>query len=1255
MDEVNISVADKYQSMDHKEHILKRPGMYMGDVHVDKHNIYIVEHNVNEIININNINNDIENDKNKSFKKLKISTKKDKNISNNVNSASNDEISDITESSEITHSSNIESNIESIKMQTISRTRIKLKEIILVPGFMSIVEEVLINANDHKYRLDQLIHQGQKLLPVTQIYVDIDIITGRITIKNNGEGIDIEKHPKSGLYVPQMIFSELLTSGNYDDTKERVTGGQNGIGVKLTNIYSKEFIIETADHHRKLKYIQTFRDNMNIIENPIISKYNGCPYTSISFIPDYHRFHMDDGLTSDIAKLIEKRTMDLFASSNGKVDIYFNGRNIELGNFTDYMKLYLNYDYNTYLCNPHERWTIGACLAPNYTFQQVSFVNGIYTSRGGKHVDYILKQITKKLAAYILKKKKTEVKEPFIRENLMLFINCVISNPTFDSQTKETLTSNIKDFGSICIIPDLFIDELANSGIIDRVIALNEFQDNQLLKKTDGKKVKRLFDIDKLDDARLAGTKQSNLCTLILTEGDSAKTMASSGISVLPNGTDYYGIFPLRGKLLNTRDKTEKDMAMNKEICYIKKILGLQEDVEYKNVNSLRYGRVMLMTDADPDGSHIKGLIINFLSKWSSLMKLDGFITSLLTPIVKARKSIGKKEFLESFYTLSSFNDWLLTNKNGKGWVIKYYKGLGSSTPKEGKEYFKEFKIVIYHWDDISEGTIDMAFNKERANDRKLWLGNYNENLILDIGQSRVSFTDFINKDLIHFSNYDNIRSIPSLCDGMKPSQRKILYCCFKRNLTKEIKVVQLSGYVSENGAYHHGETSLHSTIIGMAQNYVGSNNINVLVPQGQYGSRSMGGQDSAAARYICTYLTPITHLLFNKLDNQLYNYNEDDGEKVEPKYYLPIIPMILINGSEGIGTGWSSFIPQFNPIDVINNIYNIMDDKPLDSFTPWYRGFTGTIHRISINKWFSKGRYNIIDENRIQIIELPIGTWTQKYKEMLNNMILEGQENNKSKNIKEKNNIKPKLSILKDYRESHTDSTVCFELTLDKSFLENSLNNTDSNGITLFEKTFKLVSSISCVNTINLHNEHGKLIHYTNIEDILRDYYVLRLELYEKRYIYMCNDMNEHLALITTKTQFILDIINKKIHINNIPKNEIVAQLSELHYPKMSGDKIIQYDTKNFNDDKANYNFLIQMPIYNLTKEKVEELLTEKEQIQSNLNILKLKTHKDLWREDLIKLAEEYKKFMTDYYDYMSLEPPINIKKKISLNLNRK
>jgi len=745
--------------------------------------------------------------------------------------------------------------------ETYNKYRIVSKEIEYVPGLRSIIEEILVNAFDNMNRINQkIVTEKKKLRKVSYIKVWTNRETGQITIENDGEGIDVAKHPDKEVYdgyIPQMIFGELLTSGNYNKSEKKITGGKNGYGAKLTNIFSKYFKIETVDRIRKLKYTQEYRDNMDIIDEPVIEEYKDIPYTRISFIPDYPKFSFE-GMTEDLEHMIMKRTIDMFACSHGQLEIFYNDMPVKLETFTDYMKLYLEPDHLVVACKPNDRWEIGACMSPNFTFQQISFVNGINTQRGGKHVEYIVKQITKKMVDLIMKKKKTEVKESFIKDNLMVFVNSTIENPSFDSQTKDTLTTLPRNFGTECNVPDAFIEKLAESGILDRALALSEFRDSQALKKTDGVKKKRILDIPKLDDAHWAGSKKADQCTLILTEGDSAKAMATAGISVIPNGHDLYGVYPLRGKLLNTRDKEDITIAQNKEICDIKKILALQEDMEYKDVSTLRYGRIMLMTDSDVDGSHIKGLVINFLSKWPSLMKLTGFVTSLLTPIVKVWKKGNKKGKLDAinFYTLTAYSDWLQANNNGKGYETKYYKGLGSSTPQEGKEYFRNFKMVTYNWDEAAASSVDMAFSKERADDRKTWLADYDMNSILDINQSSVTISDFINKDLIHFSNYDNHRSIPSIFDGLKPSLRKIMYCAFKRNLRSEIKVAQLAGYVSEHGAYHHGEASLNGAIVNLAQNYVGTNNINLLMPEGQFGSRLQNGADSAAPRYIFTYLS---------------------------------------------------------------------------------------------------------------------------------------------------------------------------------------------------------------------------------------------------------------------------------------------------------------------------------------------------------------------------------------------------------------
>ena len=1178
------------------------------------------------------------------------------------------------------------------------------KDIEYVPGFRNINEEILINAFDNMNRVNQknitntANGNKERLKKVSYIKVSVDILSGQLSVENDGEGIDIAIHPTEKVYIPQMIFGELLTSGNYNMEEEKITGGKNGYGAKLTNIFSTYFKIETVDWHRKLIYSQEYRDNMKTKGEPTVSSYKGEPFTRITYIPDYKKFNMT-GMNENIYNLIKKRTIDMFACSRGQLDIYFNDIKVDLKSFTDYMKLYLEPEHLTVSCKPNDRWEIGACMSPTFAFQHVSFVNGINTHQGGKHVDYIVKQITKKMVDLINRKHKSDVKESFIKDNLMVFVNATIVNPAFDSQTKGALNTLPKNFGSECIVPDAFIDKLAESGIMERALALSDFRDSQVLKKTDGKKKERVLDIPKLVDAQLAGTKKANQCTLILTEGDSAKAMAVAGISVIPNGYDLYGVYPLKGKMLNTRDKEDINIAQNKEICDIKKILALQEGEEYKDTLKLRYGRIMLMTDSDVDGSHIKGLVINFLSKWSSLMKLTGFVTSLLTPIVKVWKKGAKNGKLNatSFYTLSAYNEWNDSHNGGKGYEVKYYKGLGSSTPLEGKEYFKNFKIVTYNWDDLASASVDMAFSKERADDRKAWLSDYNSDCILDINQSSVSITDFINKDLIHFSNYDNHRSIPSVFDGLKPSLRKIMYCAFKRNLKSEIKVAQLAGYVSEHGAYHHGEASLNGAIVNLAQNYIGTNNINLLMPEGQFGSRLEGGKDSAAPRYIFTYLSKITNILFNKDDTPLLKQNTDDGEVIEPVFYMPVLPIILINGTTGIGTGWSSHIPQFNPADIVSNIRNLMNNHPVEAMVPWYRGFTGSIKKLSDNKWLSKGRYKIIIHNAkegiIEINELPIGLWTSDFKGILD-MYEKGYKTDiqpttdkkiKSSKPGSKAGIKnggsgkgsgsgkgigstssrlPRWTefadkdgkLIKNYKNESSEANIKFTITFESEILHQLLSNVDKNDLSEFEKLFHLTSPISCCNTMNLYDEHNRLKNYTKIEDILQYYYTQRLHYYELRRCNIIKNLENDLFLLSTKARFILDVINDIVKVRNIPKADIVKSLETFKYPKMVSNvglvELINMTISQQNDTSyGSYDFLISMPIYNLTKEKVEDLLKEKEKYTLELLVLKRKTDKDLWEEDLQLFEGEYKKHMDEYCDYMSINPKdLNIGKTAKL-----
>ena len=696
---------------------------------------------------------------------------------------------------------------------------------------------------------------------------------------------------------------------------------------------------------------------------------------------------------------LRKRTYDIGVVTDKSVKVKFNGETVPNKNFEQYIDVYIGpKSVNKRVFELNKRWEIGACISPLDEFTQVSYVNGINTAKGGKHVDYILNQIVKKMIIYIEKKKKIKVKPTTIKEQIMLFINCVIENPSFDSQTKECMNTPQSKFGSKCEISDRFIDKLAKMGVMESAISLNEIKDNKAAKKTDGRKIRNIRGVPKYMGANWAGGVKSSLCTLILCEGDSAKAGIVSGLS--KKDRDTIGVFPLKGKLLNTLDVPQHKINSNAEITNIKKILGLVSNKSYTKEDAkklLRYGKLLFMTDQDLDGSHIKGLCINmFHSQWHDLVKIPNFFGFMNTPILKATK--GKK--VKSFYNEADYIKWKESHNNGKGWKVKYYKGLGTSTSKEFKEYFAQKKEVLFKYNGVtSDDAIDKVFNKTRADDRKEWLSKYEKTATLNPNNNKVYYEEFIDREMIHFSKYDCERSIPSMVDGWKTSTRKILFSAFKKNLIKEIKVAQFAGYVSEQSCYHHGEMSLNKAIVGMAQEFMGSNNINALLPLGQFGTRLEGGKDSASERYIYTQLNDITKFIFPKADEPILNYLDDDGTSVEPEFYIPVIPMILINGGKGIGTGFSYEGLSYNPNQIINYLKNKIKNKNVGVIEPYYEGFKGKIIKINATKFLIKGSYEILSHDTVRITELPIGTWTSPYKAFLESLMEDKAGKKKKKN----------------------------------------------------------------------------------------------------------------------------------------------------------------------------------------------------------------------------------------------------------------
>jgi DNA topoisomerase-2 len=762
------------------------------------------------------------------------------------------------------------------------------RNVTFVPGLYKIYDEILVNAADNK----------QRDASMKAIKIVIDPEQNLISVWNGGRGIPVEMHATEKMYVPELIFGTLLTSSNYNDEQKKVTGGRNGYGAKLCNIFSTEFTVETASKESGKSFKQTWKNNMGAAGKVKITS-SSSDFTKVTFKPDLAKFKMTH-LDSDSVALMTRRAYDLAGCIKG-VAVHLNGTRLPVKSFKDYVELYVKGDQSQTeeeiprkvvyeAVNP--RWEV-AVTASNHGFQQASFVNSIATTKGGTHVNYIVDQLVSKLLETAKKKNKggMDLKPFHIKGHLWVFVNCLIENPTFDSQTKETMTLKVKSFGSTCPLSEKFIKQALSCGVVERVLSWARVKSqDKLAQKQKGSKQNKLRGIPKLDDANEAGGRNSHDCTLILTEGDSAKTLAVSGLGVV--GRDHYGVFPLRGKLLNVREASHNQLMNNEEITNVVKILGLHYTKKYTDsaeLRSLRYGKLLIMTDQDQDGSHIKGLIINFLHhNWPGLLR-QSFIQQFITPIVKVSK--GSREI--SFFSLPEFEQWKRSTEGAHTWKVKYYKGLGTSTGKEAKEYFSDMerhRIPFKYSGANDDDAILLAFSKKCVERRKEWLTQWlehrreqrdqglDESLLYAEQMDHISYSDFVNKELILFSNMDNERSIPSSVDGLKPGQRKVLFTCFKRNDKREIKVAQLAGSVAEHSAYHHGEQSLMSTIINLAQNFIGSNNINLLQPRGQFGTRLHGGKDAASPRYIFSLLSPLARLLFPVTDDPQLNTLKEDN-----------------------------------------------------------------------------------------------------------------------------------------------------------------------------------------------------------------------------------------------------------------------------------------------------------------------------------------------------------------------------------------
>lgn len=1008
--------------------------------------------------------------------------------------------------------------------------------------------------------------------------------------------------------------------GIHIDGNERFLINDFTVTHNCTNVFSNEFQVHTRDPKNQLIYSQTWKQNMSVCEKPSVRKDKSTKgFVEVVYVPDLARFRGvssdNKNIHADMVDILHTRAIEIAALVGKDVKVTWNDVEIKADTFDKYVRLFLREDAEkTYVYEKcGDRWEVAA-VPTKYLFSEdagtpedrhISFVNGINTRKGGKHVETVQRAILDDLCEAAMKKRKLDLKIGQIKDHVTLFVSATIVNPAFDSQTKENLTTPSKNFGSKPVFSGKIIDGLIKAGILDDAQAIMDAKMNREAKKTDGGKKRKVF-VEKLNDAPKAGTSESEKCTLILTEGDSAKTAAVAGVQVM--NQDYWGIFPLRGKVLNVKDISRDKINANEELVNLKKILGLETGKVYKNLNELRYGRIMIMCDQDVDGFHIRGLLMNlFHAEWPSLMKLN-FLCSLMTPLVKLTKG---QEVL-SFYSEAELENW----RNSIGaeaadkYKVKYYKGLGTSGAAEAREWFQKLAEVKYEWDEKTDDTLDMAFNKKRADDRKQWLASYNPKKTMMVPEDRkVGFSDFVNDELIHFSSADNLRSIPHIMDGLKPSQRKILYSCFKRNLTQEIKVAQLAGYVSEHSAYHHGEASLNQSIINMAQVFVGANNLNLLFPSGQFGSRIMGGKDSSAPRYIFTRLEKISGAIYKKEDVPLLKHNVDDGDIVEPEHYLPVIPMLLVNGTVGIGSGYSTTVFPHNPTEIVDCLkqrlrgdVTSLNDVVLD---PWWIGYQGNVIRKGEKEWATKGKYTFDNTKKtVTITELPVDMWIDNYKSMLQKMLNEDSTGKKN--------------ALKDFDFTNSLNSVKIVLYLDADYHASAQKDLDE-----FEKRFDLNSNHKGTNMC-CFDPNMNLVKYNTAGEIMEVFFQNRLVAYEERRKHLIKVIKDEIEEYTAKYKFVMGILDGTIKIMNQEDDVIVDSLVRCGIPPRS-------DRANPQNIGA-YDYLLRMRVDRIKKSSVEEAKKDVEVAQEKRKVLENTTAVNMWLgelEEFLVAWEDHKQAM--------------------------
>lgn len=1079
----------------------------------------------------------------------------------------------------------------------LKKKMVEKKTISFSPALQRLFLEVFYNALDNA---DETRVKGDGM-KIGNIYITVD--KKKVTIRNEGLPIAIEKNEEYNLWNPEMIFGEFRTGSNFEDKDDtegkrgKRTAGKNGFGSKITNVFSSVFSVICCDSvYTHKKYTQTWRNNMSEKDAPVIEEYTeDQSYTEISYIADFSRFGVK-GYSKDMISLFAVHALD--GSVTSKIPIHFNGEKLFCKKMENYAKLFIeDPKAKSISLQKHDdsedvpEYEVTLIDTPDNGIER-SFANGCLTKEGGVHVDAIYnllhKQVISIMKDMFPKFETKNIKAKTLRDHVSVFVSFNAETLKFTSQEKVKLKNPKPDMTFINKKMEKVFIELGKWKLVERLVAHIEATMFEELKKTDGKGKGRITDEKKLLDANDAGTGVK--CTLWIAEGDSAMQYINKMMDYIgEDAMDTNGIWSLQGKPPNVTGLDVADLRKCKTFNTFKKVVGLHEGVDYtqeENFKELRYSKIILIVDPDVDGEHIKGLFLNYIrERFPSLLEIDlKFIFYFKIPLLRIRK--GKKSF--SFYEQGQYLIWKAQNPDYKSWKHEYFKGLATSEDKDILEDYKNKKVVQLFADELFTQSMNLFFHEDFPDQRKEVIMNYQYIPKLKI-QKKQGVTDFAMSDLIRFSIDDTNRNIPRAFSGLKECQLKVYEGALQKfaSGSQKVKVKQMAGAVAEKMNYHHGETCLEDAIAGMAQDFVNTNNIPLLQKSGQFGSRK--NVKAGASRYIFVKNKKLTGKIFRQEDRPLYNYVEDDGSKCEPYDAYPVIPMVLVNGAKGVGTGFSTEIPMFNPLDLSMWLKDKINNRNTGELIPWYRGYGGNIEmkfKKKKKEWYFETSGNIerINKNKYVITELPIGLSISAYRNILDKLIESGKK-------------KSELKVIKGYRDKSTSEKPKFIINVGKDFDEKFLQLKRKCGF----RNMVLLEEVYDKETEEVYLIPRK---FDSVYEYMDFFYQGRLLMYEKRKRYQIKKYESENEILRGKIEILKAIISGKLDIMNRDEDELKDEMIE----------------KGFD-----YELLNQLHIKKLTKQemnKMTEELKQKEEILQNYRNL---SPEKIWDSEIDEFLKEY------------------------------